>query len=189
MSAAHVEKWDNYLKTRKGTYQFRAQTRYKGVAEMLVRMGLSDDHLIVDVGAGSCHFDHYLRTELGWNGRYLPIDAVIDGTDLETWEPRSSADFMVAIEVVEHLHNSAQMLGNLRAYSRIGSVITTPNPEVVDVLGCDPTHVSVITRELLQEQGWIVSSHSFFHQPHDTLLATSPAHLRQARILTDRSMV
>jgi len=58
----------------------------------------------------------------------------------------------------------------------VGAVITTPNPRVVNVLACDPTHVSVVTQQQLEALGWKVSQESFFSEQHNpgqlyTLLA------------------
>ena len=167
----HHDKWVKYMRDRVGDYAFRSRTRYKSVAIELAVLGLSDEHLLVDVGAGTTQFDYFLRTDMGFNGRYLPVDATLDGTDLETWTPAVVPDFAVAIEVIEHLHDAERMLGILE-HVKIASVITTPNPAVVDVIACDPTHVSVIPEGLLRRRGWRTSTESLFGKPHDTIVAT-----------------
>lgn len=164
-----LEKWTHYRDTRRGTYEFRARARYKAVADRLFAMGLSDKHTVLDVGAGSCQFGQYLQ-ELGWGGFYVPIDAVLDGTDLEAWEPSSRADFVVCIEVVEHLHNPWRLIAAMMRASRRGVVLTTPNADAVDVIACDPTHLSVVLREHLEEV-FTVERHTWFDIPNDSLLA------------------
>jgi hypothetical protein len=164
---AHVVKWQQYNEERRGTYEFRSKTRYKAVADRLFAMGLNDLHTLVDVGAGSCQFGLYL-SERGWRGSYLPVDAVIDGADLETWTA-FPADFYVCIETLEHVKAWNRLLVDMELHARIGVVLTTPNSESVDVLGCDPTHVSVIYPWLLLDYGQ--ERHSWFGTHNDTLLA------------------
>lgn len=164
-----IEFWTRYRDARKGTYEFRSATRYAAVAEKLFAMGLDNSHTVVDVGAGSCQFGRYLR-ELGFAGEYWPVDAVIDGTDLERWVPLRRYDFIVCIEVLEHLHAWHYLLAALTRAARHGLVVTVPNPEVVDVLTCDPTHVSVIHPEGLRSV-CNVERHTWFGVENDSLLA------------------
>lgn len=164
-----LDKWTQYRDTRRGTFEFRARTRYKAVADRLFAMGLNDHHTLIDVGAGSCQFGLYLRQQ-GWRGIYIPIDAVIDGTDLEAWEP-FPADFIVCIEVLEHLRHPEDLTWSVMKAARCGVVLTTPNTETVDVLGCDPTHVSVVPAWALEGLSFKVERHSWFGVPADSLLA------------------
>lgn len=163
-----MEKWLQYRDTRQADYAYRCRTRYKAVADRLFAMGLNDSHTVRDVGAGSCQFGLYLR-ERGWEGDYIPVDAVIDGTDLEKHEARF-ADFIVCIETVEHLHNPFRLIGSMQRAARIGFVLTTPNPDAVDVLACDPTHVSFIHMVDLWSLGIRTQCHSWFGVESDTLL-------------------
>ena len=141
---SHMEKWTHYRDTRQASYGFRARTRYNAVADQLFSMGLGDSHSLLDVGAGSCQLGRYLQ-ERGWDGNYVPVDACLDGTDLETWKaPFPGPDFIACVEVVEHLHRPERLLFEMVQAARRGVVITTPNSEAVDVLTCDPTHVSVV---------------------------------------------
>ena len=165
----HIQTWTHYRDTRRGTYEFRAQTRYRDVADRLFAMGLNNSHTVVDVGAGSCQFGRYLR-ERGFQGEYMPVDAVIDGTDLERWVPLRRYDFFVCIEVIEHLHNPGVLMASLLRAARVGVVVTTPNSEAVDVLGCDPTHVSVVEPDILSVY-FTVERHTWFDIPNDSLLA------------------
>jgi hypothetical protein len=165
-----IEKWKHYTETRRGTYEFRARTRYRAVADRLFAMGLHDAHSLLDAGAGTCQFGRYLQ-ERGWYGEYVPVDAVVCGTDLERWHPTRQYDFCVSIETVEHLQNPFRLIRALRMASRLGTVITTPNCDAVDVIGCDPTHVSIVPGRLLAREGFNVERHTWFGVFHDSLLA------------------
>lgn len=162
------QRWLDYLAERTGTYHLRAR-RYAHVAVWLDQLGLCDGDLILDVGAGYCEFGKYLYGS-GWTGRYLPVDGAIDGTDLDRWTPAASADFIVAIETVEHLENPGRFFDVCEACATRGAVITTPNPDVVDVLSLDPTHRNEIRREDLEGRGWIVHEAPLFGKNGDTLV-------------------
>lgn len=168
----HHAKWMQYMYDRRGDFEFRSRTRYAAVAAALVDMGLKDGDLIVDVGAGSCQFDHHMRTVEGWCGRYLGVDAVLDGTDLNVWVPKMRADFYVCIETLEHLEDPERMVQLLHNHATKGVVVTTPNPDAVDVLRCDPTHISVCPRSMFEDYGWACWARSFFGVEADTLIAT-----------------
>jgi hypothetical protein len=43
-----------------------------------------------------------------------------------------------------------------------GVVVTTPNPDVVDVLALDPTHRTPLTRQQLASAGLYTSVHNFY---------------------------
>lgn len=161
---------EDYLSTRQGSYEFRC-IRYKGVADKLYDMGLDRWDDIVDIGAGRQQFESYMRLERKWEGEYIPIDGSIDGTNLEEWLPGCRYSFMVAIEVLEHLNTWERMMMIMENFTICGAVATVPNPKTVDVLGCDPTHVSVIHEHDFREHNWSVQPVSFFHKPDDTLLA------------------
>jgi hypothetical protein len=165
----HRQKWEHYRDTRKGTYEFRSRTRYAAVFDRLRQLGLGERDYICDVGAGEKQFERYGR-EAGWKGNYLPIDAVVDGTNLETWTPHP-ATWYVCIEVLEHLYDWSRLLDDIQAAALRGIVITTPNHLAVDVIGCDPTHVSVVKPEDLLRRGMTVQPASWFGTPHDSLIA------------------
>lgn len=159
-----------YLGKRTGTYEFRC-LRYAAVVEVLHELDLLHTDIVVDVGAGMCDFDRYLRQTAGFQGRYLPVDASISGTDLNIWVPPVEYDFFVAIETMEHLRDPSMVLRRLKAAAQKGVVLTTPNPDTVDVLGIDETHISPITEEMLREWGFVVRPLQAFNKPADTLLA------------------
>lgn len=168
MSSQLMTKWIAYRDSRRGTYEFRSQTRYKAVLDRLRAMGLSDGDTIHDVGAGSCQFGHYLD-DCGWIGNYVPVDAVLDGTDLEHWEcPKT--DFVVCIEVLEHIKRPHRLLKSMTDAALYGVVLTTPNCEVVNVLECDPTHVSVVPPWYLETVGFKIERHGWFGLAFDSLL-------------------
>lgn len=163
--------WLAYLDERTSTYAQRVQ-RFGAVFWEMRRLGFRSGDLVVDVGAGHCEFDRYLRTSPiePFDLRYVPVCGAIDGTDLDVWRPKISAEFYVAIEVVEHLHTAPQMLSALSQFATKGAIITTPNPRTVDVLELDRTHVFPVQRELLEGLGYDVRAVSLFGKPEDTLL-------------------
>lgn len=155
--------WSNYLQETPtyGTYENRIP-EYMLAYQTLVGLGLQDDHLIVDVGAGSCDMDHYLRTGAGWRGKYLPVDGATHGIDFNerlpyTYLPNSHADYYVSLETLEHVYDPERVVRAMQQRARKGVVVTTPNPEVVDVMAVDPTHVISIWPSMLEEWGFIVN--------------------------------
>lgn len=148
------EMWNHYLDASEtyGTY-FNRRPEYMMVARELFMMGIQDDESVLDVGAGSCDMDQYLRTECDWRGKYIPIDGVIDGVDLNSWVPQKGlqVDWVVCIETIEHVFDPERLVRLCLALARKGVVFTTPNPDVVDVLAVDCTHFASITKEQLSE--------------------------------------
>lgn len=168
---------EQYLSERTGRLEYRF-LRYGAVADALEARGLDDSSLLADFGAGMCDFDFYLRSVRGWKGRYVPIDASIDGVDLgdPTWFPRIRPDFSTAIEVVEHLPDWQRFVWKLRHVTREAVVLTTPNTDVLGaeyVREMDRTHVSPVWRNQLHAAGFATHVESFFGQPGDSLLAVS----------------
>lgn len=161
---------ERYLAARTGRYQWR-RTRYQHAARRLVAGGLSDQDTLVDVGAGWTELDYYLRRELDWRGRYVPVDGAIDGTDLNHWTPPRPASWYVALELVEHLHDPARIVGAMARAATKGVVISTPNADTVDVRAMDPTHRSPVTPALLCNWGMEVEVCCLYGQPADGLIA------------------
>lgn len=140
-------RWARYLAETPtyGTYFDRRQ-EYAKVYERLLAMGLQDGDLIVDVGAGPCDFDRYLRQDARWNGRYWPIDGAVQGVDFERvapagYLPTGSVDWIVAIETIEHVPAAMMIVPHLLGRASSGVVVSTPNGEILDVASLDPTHV------------------------------------------------
>lgn len=164
-----IENCEAYLRARTGNYGQRSE-RYLQASRELRGMGLNDDHLLCDVGAGWTEFDYHLRTRWGWRGRYWPVDCAIDGTDLNEWMPPRRCDFMVGLEIAEHMRNPAHLLLKLINNADEGVVVTVPNPRVVDVLEIDGDHKSVVTQQMLEEIGFDVMERSCYGKPNDALL-------------------
>lgn len=167
--------WLGYLRSRRGTYEWRC-LRYAAVADALERLGLDRGDLIVDCGAGMCDFDRYLRQARNFDGRYLPVDAAIDGVDLNSYQPKVPAEFFVAIETIEHLRDPGRLIRHLTSYATKGVVLTTPNPDVVDVLAIDRTHISPVTLGDLRAAGFEASALRLFGGDKDTIVASWQAH-------------
>lgn len=160
---ATQQAWEEYLSTTPsyGSYYDRCP-EYHVVFRQLARLGLAENDLIVDVGAGWCDFDHYIRTEQGWRGRYMPIDGSIQGIDMNLWSgPRVHADWYVCIETLEHLYEPGHLVEQMKKYTKQGMVVTTPNADVVDVLAVDRTHVIALDRAWLQDYGFKVHAVNF----------------------------
>lgn len=147
------------------------RSRYEVAADRLMAGGLSDRHALVDVGAGHTELDVCLRTAHGWRGRYLPVDRWAGQVDLETWVPPMRWEWAAALEVLEHLHDPFRLLLDLMACATIGIVVTTPNPDVVNVLGMDPAHVTPITRQQLATAGLYTSLHNLYGTQDDGICA------------------
>lgn len=162
------EKWQGYLRDRRGTYDFRCRTRYSYAWEKLLDMGLHDGDSVLDVGAGDCQLGRYMF-EKGFRGTYMPIDAAIDGTDLEyktTALPISG--WVVCLEVVEHVIKPLSLMAAMENVARRGILISTPNCRVVDVIGCDPTHVSVVTEAQFKALGYDTDTVCWFNDPKES---------------------
>ncbi len=159
-----------YLKARTGTYAQRCQ-RYMAAADVLSREGLGDTDTLCDVGAGWTELDAFLRVTLNWRGRYWPVDAALDGTDLDRWNPPQGAEWFVVLEVLEHLDHPHSLLRALTRAATKGVILSTPNPRTVDVLAIDPTHKTAIFPTILGDYGFHVTERSFFGSDDDSLFA------------------
>lgn len=173
-----ISRCDAYLAQRNGTYSFR-EVRYRAVAQILddpATFGidaqpLSAQDTVIDLGACMTEFDYHLRTQLDWRGRYVPVDGAIDGTDLEEWYPIKKYDWVVGIEILEHMHNPRRLAQAMKAAAAKGVIVTTPNPAVVDVLNIDIDHHTAITTGMLLAWGFTVKPCALFGKKDDSLLA------------------
>jgi hypothetical protein len=165
------ERCKTYLEGRRATYADRRR-RFQVVGDLLVHhLDLQPGDVVVDLGAGHCQLDFYLRAEMGWQGVYVPVDGVL-GTDLDSFSPREMGfvpDVVVCMETLEHLKDPERLLGLI--YAKRGVLVTTPNAKVVDVLGCDKDHRSVVTEEMLHSRGFTTEEHQMFGTPKDTVVA------------------
>lgn len=183
---------DQYLSERVATFEQRCH-RFDCTLEAMYGLGLGDSSTVFDVGAGDGHFGvrlhqgryafHYRRPDgnpepvvttvdlAPSRARYMPVDACIDGVNLDAWTPPRRADFFVCLELLEHLRSPGRLLGYMTQTADRGVLVSTPNPETTDVLGMDRTHVSPITREFLELYGFHVTEASFYGQPDDSLFA------------------
>jgi hypothetical protein len=164
----HMRQCEEYTRTDRRPYHERA-SRYLTASDRLHRGGICDRDVLVDVGAGCTELDFCLRTEHRWRGRYVPVDGWIDGTDLEVWDPARAFDWFAALEVLEHLKDPERLVMVFRENARRGFVVTTPNPDVVDVRAMDPTHITPITRGDLEAWGLHTTVHNFYGTPADGL--------------------
>lgn len=187
---ARIEAADAYLAARTGCYEWRCQ-RYDAALAAMYTVGLDDDCTVLDVGSGWGEFGVRLHAGApqpgsvarGWTNpygapslppsraRYIPVDAGNDGTDLETWFPPRRVDYVVALEVIEHVRRPARLLAKLASAATRAVIITTPNPETTDVLGMDATHRSIVGRWQLEAHGFHVEARSFYGEPDDSLFA------------------
>ena len=155
------ESCDDYLNERTGRYEYRA-VRYRKTADWLMLNGLDNDSTLCDIGAGWTEFDYCLRKEYDWQGRYIPVDGGISNVDLNVWEPERPVDFFVALEILEHLYEPARLIQAMQSHTRKGIAISVPDPEQVDVLAMDDTHVIEVTRELLEAENFTVRSEQLY---------------------------
>jgi hypothetical protein len=169
-TAERIKAADDYLAARTGHYHWR-RVRYLAALDAMVALGLGDDDTVMDVGAGWTELDYCLRVDGRWRGRYVPIDAGHDGTDLEDWQPPRFADFIVALELIEHVMKPSALIGRLQSKAQVGVILSTPNPDTTDVLGMDATHKSIVGRSRLEAHGFVVESRSFYGEPYDSLFA------------------
>lgn len=155
------EFWRHYLATcpSYGTPEQRSP-EYQLSWEVLRRGGCTDRDLIVDVGCGDQGFDLFLRRIAGYRGQYLGVDGSIDGTELNWWVPTHQAEWFVCLEVLEHLTEPFVLLSEMLRQATKGVVISTPNPDVVDVIAVDPTHVTPISIGELECRGMDISTHT-----------------------------
>ena len=156
-----IEEADAYLKARTGKYEQRA-IRYRHAIQTMMDNGLNDTHTVMDIGAGWTELDITLRVEFGWRGRYVPVDTWVDGTDLDRWRPPRDVDWVVALEILEHLLRPYDLIMRMKNKVNGGIVFSTPNPRTTDVFGMDDTHVTEIDRMAMHYLGFTVTEEMFY---------------------------
>lgn len=168
MNLARIEDAERYLRLPRDSYH-RRKARFDLAGQRLRESGLLDTDVIADIGAGHQELDVCLRQDFGFRGRYVTVDAWLDGVDLEEWEPPRRYDWFTALEILEHLDDPARLVRSLQANANKGIVVTTPNPQVWDVLGMDPTHKTPVSRVMLDSFGFATSEHEFHGKYRDGL--------------------
>ncbi|MER6503662.1 phosphopantetheine-binding protein [Streptomyces sp. NPDC001455] len=162
---------EDYLRGHKSLHHERAG-RFRAASDRLRHKGLTDEHVLLDLGAGYTELDYVLRAEYGFRGRYVPADGWVDGRfDLSTWRPSRTFDWYAALEVIEHLKDPRSLVENLKEWAVEGFVLTTPNKNVVDVFAQDPTHLSALDEEALRGWGMETSLHNFYGHYQDGICA------------------
>lgn len=191
-AARRIQEADAYLNARTGHYEWRCE-RYDAALEAMHRIGLDDNCTVVDVGAGMGEFGVRMHTgsreseaprfvkgaDGEWlpprnhikpsRARYVPVDAAIDGVDLERWAPPRKAEWFVCLEVLEHLRCPSRLMVELTLHATRGVIVSTPNPETTDVLNMDATHRSIVRRKALELARFQVREASFYGKPADSL--------------------
>ncbi|WP_369225920.1 acyl carrier protein [Streptomyces sp. R39] len=158
---------EEYLRGH-ASLHFERASRFRAASERLRAGDLDDTDILVDLGAGLTELDFFLRAEYGWRGRYLAMDAWVDGTfDFDTWRPVRPVGWYAALEVLEHLNDPEDLIRRMQESALKGLVVTTPNSKTVDVLAQDPTHVTALDEETLQAWGLTTTLHNFYGQYQD----------------------
>lgn len=168
-TAERIQAADEYLAARTGHYTLRCE-RYDAALEAMRTIGLSSECTVFDIGSGWGEFAARMHGH-GVHARYIPVDAGIDGTDLDCWTPPRHADFFVALELLEHLERPHRLITEMKRCARRAVIVSTPNPRTTDVLGMDATHRTPITAVLLEMQGFKVREASFYGREADSLFA------------------
>jgi hypothetical protein len=167
--AARISDADTYLAARTGRYEWRC-ARYDAAIDAMERHHIDNHCTVIDVGAGWTEFGARL-VERGHRCRYVPVDAGIDGVDLDLWYPPRQVEWFVCLEVLEHLTLPERLIVLMQDSATRGIVVSTPNPKTTDVLGMDATHRTPIHARALREYGFHVTDASFYGQPADSLFA------------------
>jgi hypothetical protein len=162
-----------------GTYQTRIP-EYNLMADALFAMGLQDGDRVLDVGAAFGDMGRYLQVERGWHGLYSPVDMIIDGTDLSTYEFPHGYNFIVLEQVIEHVDNWQEVLERAEAVAG-AIVVATPNQQVVPEhekhdFPHQMAHVVWLKPEDFTERGYSVSTYSLTGSPDDTIVASKVCH-------------
>jgi acyl carrier protein len=162
---ARIAMSEDYLRGHQSVF-FERQNRFLACADRLRHHGLGDGDVLFDLGAGLTELDYHLRVSHGWRGRYVPVDAWVNGVDLLQWTPPRRVEWFAALELLEHLEDPKRFVEQMQEFATKGFIVTTPNPDRVDVLAMDPTHKTPLDEGALQGWGMRTTLHNFygFHQ-------------------------
>lgn len=152
----HISACDAYLGERTGRYEWRCQ-RYDIALALMSFVGLYNEDTVCDVGAGWTEFGARMFTTRSARPRYWPVDGCLDGVDIETWVPQRSAEWFVALELLEHLSNPSRLVAAMQARATRGIIVSTPDPNTTDVLGMDRTHKTPVSQGMLESWGFDVA--------------------------------
>ena len=171
---------DNYLGEREGRYEWRC-VRYDAAINAMFGHGLNDTSTVIDVGAGWTELAARLYERAFYSPgydvgpktyarpRYFPVDGCLDGTNLENWVPPRQADFIIALELIEHLHQPVRLIKAMQQYATRAVIVSTPNAETTDVLGMDADHKTPFVQEDLERLGFQVWPSRFYGNDRDSL--------------------
>jgi len=173
MSDEERQKWSDYLTPEQtptyGTYQDRKPEYEQVWSTLYLDLGFREDSLVLDLGAGSCDMDRYMREVSTGSFKYLPVDGATFGRDFNSpdfwdWahETFPTVDYVVSIETIEHVFDYRPFFEFVDNKARRGAVITTPNGAAgFDVQAQDPTHYSALTETVFNRFGYSVRQVSF----------------------------
>lgn len=175
-AASRIGMSEEYLRGHASVF-FERANRFMACGDRLRHHGLADRDILVDLGAGLTELDYHLRVSYGWRGRYVPVDAWVDGIDLMRWTPPRPVQWLAALEVLEHLDDPRAFVRMMQGCATKGVVVTTPNADSVDVLAMDPSHKSPLRRSTLEEWGMHTTLHNFYGHYQDGIAGvwTRPA--------------
>jgi glycosyltransferase involved in cell wall biosynthesis len=157
-----------------GDYDARVP-EYAAIFKALERVGLRSGDRILDLGAGLCDLDRFLR-EYRWWGTYVPVDLLIDGTDLNDYEVPEGFEYIVIQQTLEHVEEPWMLLKQCEHITG-AVVITTPNRDIVGVGEKEDyphqmAHKHWFSPEDFKGRGYEVELLTMTGRPDDTILAT-----------------
>lgn len=156
----------SYVQSRKATYRFR-KPRFDDAA---AKLNIQPHSTLLDIGGGNGDFGRAV-SDIGLDCNYINLDGSTTGINLEALTRVGNPDHISCLEVLEHLHHWEHVLDLITHSYAKSAVCSVPNPEAVDVLRCDPTHVSIVPAWAFTSRGWTVEPRSYFGTTSDTLLA------------------
>lgn len=143
---------------------------YKMVArQVMQKFELDDEDLLLDAGAKRTFLDFFLRRNWGWKGMYLPVDGMLDGTDMKWWTPRGASDYAVSVYQIgkDKTKAPATTIADLEKHTYIGVMFVVPMPG--EKWG-DPDYTTDISPAEWEAMGYDTERHTFLKQ-RDTIVA------------------